>query len=141
MSWPPPNSPEAAQTKPASSRFFTTTLPPITDNELSNLLAQNKVTLRATEPSPSLLFLLINFAPLIIIGALILWTFSRSRQQQGNIFGFGQTRARRYNDHETPLITSNLIPFSARKSASSPPRPKMNGSPPLSRRTLLPILA
>ena len=38
----------------------------------------------------------------------------------------------------TPGTTSNGMPASASASASSPPRPKMNGSPPFSRTTLEP---
>ena len=39
---------------------------------------------------------------------------------------------------ETPGVTVNAIPASASASASSPPRPKTNGSPPLSRTTSSP---
>ncbi len=41
----------------------------------------------------------------------------------------------------TPGTTSNSIPADARASASSPPRPKTNGSPPFNRTTTLPALA
>jgi hypothetical protein len=37
--------------------------------------------------------------------------------------------------------TWNGTPFSAKVSISSPPRPKINGSPPLRRQTRLPCLA
>ena len=38
---------------------------------------------------------------------------------------------------DTPGTTSNGMPAAASASASSPPRPKTNGSPPLSRTTRL----
>src|SRR5215467_4241498 len=38
----------------------------------------------------------------------------------------------------TPGTISKAMPASAKASASSPPRPKMNGSPPLSRTTVRP---
>lgn len=69
------------------------------------LLAEKGVTVIATDPSPSPLFvLLLNWGPLILIGALLLWSFNRARQQQSGIFGFGQTKARQYNE-EHPQVT------------------------------------
>ncbi len=103
--WPPADSPEAKQTTPATSNRFTTTLPPIPDNDLLPLLAKQNVTLFASDAEPSpLLVLLVNWGPLLLIGALLFWSFNRTRQQQGNIFGFGQSRARRYNE-ERPRVT------------------------------------
>ncbi len=105
VTWPPPGSAEARQIPPISSDRFSTTLPPITDTELLPLLAQHKVTLVATDAEPSpLLLLLLNWGPLILIGALLFWSFNRTRQQQGTIFGFGQSRARRYSE-ERPRVT------------------------------------
>ncbi len=105
VTWPQSGSPEAAQIPPATSDRFTTTMPQIQDNDLLPLLAQHNVTLIASDPSPSPLFvLLLNWGPLILIGLLLFWSFNRSRQQQGTIFGFGQTKARRYNE-ERPRVT------------------------------------
>jgi cell division protease FtsH len=60
---------------------------------------------RASDPEPSpLLVLLVNYGPLLLIAGFLFWSFNRQRQAQGNIFGFGQTRARRYNE-ERPGIT------------------------------------
>jgi cell division protease FtsH len=105
ITWPPPDSLDAKQTPPATSNKFTTTLPPIPDNDLLKLLNDNKVTVIASDPAPSaLLVLLVNWGPLILIGLLLFWSFNRTRQQQGSIFGFGQSRARRYNE-ERPKVT------------------------------------
>ncbi len=85
--------------------FFTTFLPPIEDRELLPLLNKNGVTIVAADPSPSpLLLILLNYGPLILIGLLLFWSFSRARNQQSGIFNFGQTRARRYNE-EKPQVT------------------------------------
>jgi cell division protease FtsH len=85
--------------------FFTTFLPPIEDRELLPLLNKNGVTIVAADPSPSpLLLILLNYGPLILIGILLFWSFSRARNQQSGIFNFGQTRARRYNE-EKPQVT------------------------------------
>jgi len=88
-----------------SALFFTTFLPPIEDRELLPLLNKNGVTIVAADPSPSpLLLILLNYGPLILIGILLFWSFSRARNQQSGIFNFGQTRARRYNE-EKPQVT------------------------------------
>src|SRR5947208_1519833 len=77
VTWPPPDSPDAKQMPPATSNRFTTTLPPIPDNEILPLLAKQKVTLVASDPEPSPLFvLLLNWGPLILIGALLFLSFS-----------------------------------------------------------------
>ncbi len=105
VTWPPPDSPEAKEIPPATSNKFTTTLLPVSDTELVPLLKKNNVTYAATNPELSPLFvLLINWGPLILIGVLLFWSFNRTRQQQGNIFGFGQSKARRYNE-ERPHVT------------------------------------
>src|SRR5713226_606694 len=105
VTWPTPGSPEAQQTPPGTSNQFTTTLPPFPDNDLLPLLRQHNVSTAALEDQPSpILVLLINWGPLILIGGLLFWSFSRTRQQQGTIFGFGQTKARRYSE-ERPKVT------------------------------------
>jgi cell division protease FtsH len=85
---------------------FTTYLPTIEDAALMQLLLTNKgVKIEAVDPSPpTWLLLLINWGPLIVIGILLYVFFIRARQQQSNIFGFGQSRARRYNE-EMPQVT------------------------------------
>ncbi|MFQ3535835.1 MAG: ATP-dependent zinc metalloprotease FtsH [Aggregatilineales bacterium] len=85
--------------------FFSTFLPPVEDRELLPKLVENGVVVVTTDPSPSaFLILLLNWGPLILIGLLLLWMFSRTRQQQSGIFNFGQSRARRYNE-EKPQVT------------------------------------
>jgi cell division protease FtsH len=103
VTYPVPGTPDASKGT-ATSTQFTTTLPPVNDNDLINLLAQHNVTLVAADPTPSLLEFVINFGPILLILGLLLWSFSRARQQQGTIFGFGQSRARRYSE-ERPSVT------------------------------------
>ena len=103
--YPDASSPEAGQVAPVVTARFTTTLPPVEDSDLIRLLSENNVTIIATDPSPSTLFvLLLNWGPLILIGLLLFWSFSRARQQQSGVFGFGQSRARQYNE-EHPQVT------------------------------------
>jgi cell division protease FtsH len=103
--YPDASSPEAGQVVPVVTARFTTTLPPVEDSDLIRLLSENNVTIIATDPSPSTLFvLLLNWGPLILIGLLLFWSFSRARQQQSGVFGFGQSRARQYNE-EHPQVT------------------------------------
>src|SRR5215510_1611830 len=103
--WPTPGSPEAKLVSPQSATNFSTTLPPVPDNDLIQLLTAHKVTLIASDSAPSpLLVLLLNWGPLILIGLLLFWSYNRTRQQQGNLFGFGQSRARRYSE-DRPSVT------------------------------------
>jgi cell division protease FtsH len=105
VTYPLAGSDEAKATPPATSKEFTSTLPSFPDNDLLPLLATHKVTLVNSDPSPStLLVLLLNYGPLLLIAGLLFWSFNRSRQQQGTIFGFGQSKARRYNE-ERPKVT------------------------------------
>jgi cell division protease FtsH len=105
FTWPVPGSSEAATQQPISSTSFVTTLPPIEDRDLLAQLAKQGVTVTSTDPAPSPLFaILLNFGPLILIAGLLFWSFNRQRQQAGNVFGFGQSRARRYTE-EMPLVT------------------------------------
>ena len=85
---------------------FSTFLPSVEDATLMQLLLTNKgVKIEAVDPSPpTWLLLLVNWGPLIVIGILLYVFFIRARQQQSNIFGFGQSRARRYNE-EMPQVT------------------------------------
>src|SRR5258708_828792 len=105
VTYPALGSQEAKATLPATSKEFTTTLPPFADNDLIPLLRKHGVTIVNSDPAPStLLVLLLNYGPLLLIAGLLFWSFSRSRQQQGTIFGFGQSKARRYNE-ERPKVT------------------------------------
>ncbi len=104
--WPANGSPLLQQgVQQRESRNFTTTLLPITDPDLPQILRANNVTIvgRVTEPNPILLFLL-NFGPLLLLVGFLLWSTRRAQRQMGGVFGFGRTQARQY-DPEKPKVT------------------------------------
>jgi cell division protease FtsH len=104
--WPADGSPLLQQgIQQRESRNFTTTLLPVTDLELPQILRANNVTIvgRVTEPNPILLFLL-NFGPLLLLIGFLLWSTRRAQRQMGGVFGFGRTQARQY-DPEKPKVT------------------------------------
>ncbi|MBE7512702.1 MAG: ATP-dependent metallopeptidase FtsH/Yme1/Tma family protein [Anaerolineales bacterium] len=103
--YPEPNSPEALGTTSVMTSTFSVTLPPLQDSALLPDLNKQGVTVIANDSSPStLLYIIVQWLPVILIGLLIFWTFSRARTQQNGIFGFGQSRARQYNE-EHPQVT------------------------------------
>jgi cell division protease FtsH len=104
--WPPEDSPLVAQgVTPRSSTTFTTTLLPISDPQLAQLLRENEVTIvgQITQPNPILLFL-VNFGPLLLLVGFFIWQARRAQRQMGGVFGFGRTQAREYNA-ERPKVT------------------------------------
>ncbi|MFW5709135.1 MAG: ATP-dependent zinc metalloprotease FtsH [Chloroflexota bacterium] len=54
--------------------------------------------------TPTLLLLLIQWAPLILIIAFFVWTARRAQRQMGGAMGFGRTQAREYSV-ERPQVT------------------------------------
>jgi cell division protease FtsH len=105
VTWPPAGSPEAKQIAPATSDKFATVLPPVPDSDLLPLLTQHNVMVTAADTALSpILALLLNWGPLILMGVLLFWWLSRSRQQPGSLFDFGKSRARRYSE-ERPSAT------------------------------------
>jgi cell division protease FtsH len=78
---------------------FTTTIPSLNSEDTVPTLRQNGVKINVVNTNSSnnlLLTLLIQWGPLILIGALLFWMFRRAGAAQGNIFSFGQSRARVY---------------------------------------------
>ncbi len=118
--YPAPDAPEAKAFPPRSSTLFVTTLPPVPDNGLLALLGQHNVTIISQDPAPSpLLNAILNFGPLILLGAFFLYSINRARQQQGNPFGFGQSRARRYNEERPGVTFADVAGEDAAKSELS----------------------
>jgi cell division protease FtsH len=95
---------------PIDVNRFTTILPPYEDPELATLLRtknelNNNVRVQERDQTPpGWLVLLVNALPFVLIVGLMIWLFNRARQQQGGIFGFGQSRARKYSE-EMPQVT------------------------------------
>jgi cell division protease FtsH len=103
--FPPDGSPLLEQgVQQRTSSSFTTTLLPISDPELAEVLRANNVTTVAqlVQPNQILLFLL-NWGPLLLLFGLIIWQTRRAQRQAGNVFGFGRTNAREYTK-ERPQI-------------------------------------
>jgi cell division protease FtsH len=105
VTWPPSGSPEAAVVPQRRSNRFTTTLLPIDDPELTQVLRQHNVTVIAetSEASPILIFLL-NFGPILLLLGFFIWSARRAQGQMGGIFSFGRSQAREYTA-ERPQVT------------------------------------
>lgn len=86
-----------------NARRFTSTLPPGGADVLLEVLPDN-VVIEANPAQPSLLLILLNFAPLLLIIAFFVWTARRAQGQMGNIFSFGRSNAREYSA-EMPRVT------------------------------------
>jgi cell division protease FtsH len=100
-----PVTPPGANSSAQEFRNFVTTLLPVEDAQLPQLLRDNNVTVVAqpVEVSPILVFL-VNFGPLLLMGLFIFWYFRRAQSQATGIFNFGRTRAREYTA-EKPQVT------------------------------------
>ena len=106
VTYPPPNSPQAASgVPPRTSNRFVTTLLPVEDPALTEALRENNVIIAAetVEASPILIFLL-NFGPLLLLIAFFVWSARRTQRQASGIFGFGKSQAKQYNA-EKPAVT------------------------------------
>jgi cell division protease FtsH len=106
VTYPPNGAPELQQgTQQQTARVFTTTLLPITDQQLVPDLRSQGVLVeaRTVEINPILIFLL-NWGPLILLLAFFFWTSRRAQRQMTGVFGFGRTQAREYNA-EKPKVT------------------------------------
>ncbi len=88
-----------------TSNRFTSTLLPINDPDLPQTLRANGVEIvgQVTTVNPIVAFLL-NWAPLLLLFGLLIWSTRRAQRQMGGVFGFGRTQAREYNT-EKPSIT------------------------------------
>lgn len=106
ITYPPSGSPELQDgVEQQTSRFFVTTLLPVDDPTLVSALEAQGVTVeaRTAELNPFLLILL-NWGPLILLVAFIIWSTRRAQRQMTGVFGFGRTQAREYNA-EKPKVT------------------------------------
>ncbi|HEX2327021.1 MAG TPA: ATP-dependent metallopeptidase FtsH/Yme1/Tma family protein, partial [Chloroflexota bacterium] len=85
---------------PQTATEFQTQLPTFGGEDLAALLEQQAVTVSAaaiqTEP-PAWISILLSFGPALLIFGVLLWISSRAQQAQGNLFGIGRSRARRYD--------------------------------------------
>ncbi len=84
---------------------FTVQLPPGSQEAVHNLLVGNNVEIESDPQEGSLLLaLLINFGPILLLVAFFIWWSRRAQGQASNVFGFGRSQAREYNE-ERPKVT------------------------------------
>ncbi|RMG84492.1 MAG: ATP-dependent metallopeptidase FtsH/Yme1/Tma family protein, partial [Chloroflexi bacterium] len=84
---------------------FTVQLPPGSQEAVHNLLVENNVEIESDPQEGSLLLaLLINFGPILLLVAFFIWWSRRAQGQASNVFGFGRSQAREYNE-ERPKVT------------------------------------
>jgi len=106
VKYPPDGSPLIGEgTQQVTSNRFVTMLLPIDDPSLTTLLNDKGVTVTSqSNDSSPLLYILLQFAPFILILGFFLWSARRAQGQMGNVFGFGRTQAREYTV-ERPQVT------------------------------------
>jgi cell division protease FtsH len=94
--------------KPETYMAFRTTFPEaIGDPSLLPLLEQHGVVVTVTTPStPWFVTLLVDGFPMLLLIGFFVWMGRRASKQQGTMFGFGRTKARRYtSDHPEVTFT------------------------------------
>ena len=98
--------PQSASAANALYTDFRTTFPEaVGDPELMSLLeAQRVVVDVAASPSPWFTILVANGLPLVLLVGMMVWMGRRAAQNQRGLFGFGQTKARRYTG-DRPQVT------------------------------------
>ena len=107
VTWPSPGTISSVQ--PRTSNWFTTTLLPVDDPQLTAALRENNVTVvaRTSETSPILLFLF-NFGPILLLLGFFVWSARRAQGQMGGIFGFGRSQARQYDAERTQVTFKDV---------------------------------
>ena len=107
--------PTAMETGAAGPQRFRTALPPIGDPELIGLLEDNGVTVRAEPQEPAWwMRALVGILPWLLILGLI-WYAARRMQERmgggqgpGGIFGFRQSRAKRFTHGESDITFDDV---------------------------------
>jgi cell division protease FtsH len=114
--YPPPASPAAPGTTPASpaagqpkaraSMQFKTQRPAFADQDLERRLDEKGVIIKAVDENASSWFkLLVGFGPtLLLIGAFVLISRRAAAAAGGGLFGLGRSRAKRYSEDQ-PKVT------------------------------------
>jgi len=83
---------------------FSLRLPDEQEQLLTALDGTDAVVEFRSDETPTLLIILIQWAPLLLIIAFFVWTARRAQRQMNGAFGFGRTQAREYNV-ERPQVT------------------------------------
>ena len=93
-----------------TSTQFTTTIPSLNSENTVPLLRQHNVKINVVNSNNDnlLLNLLFQWGPIVLIGILLFWMFRRAGAAQGNIFSFGQSRARIYMGGKTKTTFADV---------------------------------
>ena len=119
IEWNPPPpllasaSPEptaTVQAEPTTYAYFRTTYPEtVGDPELMALLKDHGVDVEVEPPpSPWLTALFVQGLPLLLLILFFVWMGRQSMVNQGGMFGFGRSRARRYTGEETGVTFDDV---------------------------------
>src|SRR5262245_24846546 len=93
-----------------TSKQFTTTIPSLNSEDTIPVLRQHDVKINVSNSSGSNFWvtLLWQWGPILLIAGLIFWIFRRAGNAQGNIFSFGQSRARMYMGGKTKTTFADV---------------------------------
>ncbi len=108
-----PNAAASPQPSPAPATLYTdfsTTFPDVVGdpNLLALLEAHNVVVDVQPLQTPWLLTLLINALPVLLLLGALVWMGRQSRQQQSGIFGFGRSKARKYEADRPEVMFADV---------------------------------
>lgn len=94
---------------PKYAEFATIFPESVGDPGLIAMLASHHVIVNTKTPAkPFLVSLLMDWAPMLLLLIYFVWMGRQSMRSQSSVFGFGQTKARRYSS-EQPGITFNDV--------------------------------
>ena len=101
---------QAAATATASYTAFRTTFPEtVGDPGLMGLLEARGVEIDVSPPpSPWFSALLSGVLPVLLLVGLMVWMNRRTMQNQAGIFGFGQSKARRHEGHQSDVTFEDV---------------------------------
>ncbi len=93
-----------------TSKQFTTTIPNLNSENTVPLLRQHNVKINVNQDTNNnlLMNLLFQWGPIVLIGVLLFWMFRRAGAAQGNIFSFGQSRAKVYVGGKTKTTFADV---------------------------------
>ena len=112
---PKKNATKATPAAASPPQQFVTTLPPITDPGLMNLLEQHGVNVQAKSQQVSWWWQLVaTFLPWIAIGAVVWYVSRRMRERMASgdgatgLFGFGKSRAKRFQRSDSNVTFDDV---------------------------------
>lgn len=96
-----------------TTQHFSTAIPSFGDPELVHLLEQHQVSIRAEpERSPWLTLILVNLLPWVLILGLFIYLGRRMQERMGGtgsgLFGFGRSKAKRYEKTESEVRFADI---------------------------------